>query len=574
MAEKIKKPNAFKRCCSNMGNKISNSFKYLRPLVMMQLKDKIDFSFLKNKKKTYFKLIWSILGFVALTAIIYLLFTLIVKFGIFSFLQVLNFRAFLILMTVLIAFSFVSCLINVTTTLYFAKDNPVLLTMPVKNSTIFTSKIIVCYIYELIKNVTYIWPFLIAYGLVMGLPFTYFLYSIFAILFLTLLIVMIAGLLSIPAMLITILLRRHKVIEFIILAVVVGGFIFGVIESINAIPTDIDLVRDWGKIYWQIQDILSGFASNFIVFDWLLQLLTGMSYNSFVFNPVTTTNLITFASCLGIIILCFVAVYFLSKPLFLKMASTPFEYRKHNVKRKHKNTKLHPFSSSAWQQTKRIFRSANLIYSILAVAVITPIAILLQNKIIGAMDTRLAGDYMGVAFNILIILLLVLSSNVAISSIFSREGNSAYLNKINPVPYGVPLTGKLLLNSAICCVSIIISTVVIDLFAHIGALATILLSLSLILVYLSHVLWSAELDLMNPQNRLYQTTGKAHKNPNEAKSTLIGFIMAGLFAFLSYFLMIENIGTVFVKLFFIAVVLFGIRLYLYLTKIKLYYKEK
>ena len=62
-------------------------FTHLKTLVMLQLKDKIDFSFLKSKKKTLFKVIYSILLFTGLTALITIMFSLIVKFGIFSFLQ-------------------------------------------------------------------------------------------------------------------------------------------------------------------------------------------------------------------------------------------------------------------------------------------------------------------------------------------------------------------------------------------------------------------------------------------------------------------------------------------------------
>lgn len=551
-----------------------NSVSLLKPLILMQLKDKIDFSFLKNKKKTFFKLIWTILGFAALTAIIYLLFYLVIQFGLFSFVQTLNFKAFLVLMTLLIALAFISCLVNVTSTLYFAKDNPVLLTMPVKNSTIFISKIIVCFIYELIKNATYILPVLIAYGLVMNLSIWYFLWIIFAIVFVTVLLVMLAGLLSIPAMGLAILFRRNKILEFITLIVVVGGLTFGVVETILHIPSDIDLVRDWGRIYWQIQDFLTAFASNMFLFDYLTQFMTGMMYGSYSFMPFTITNLITFATCIGSIILSFIVIYFLSKPLFLRMASTPFEYRKKEIKNLKKNKVRKAFNSSVVQENRNIFRTANLIYSILAMAIITPIAVLLQNQVISAMDTRLSGAYMGIAFNILIVLLLLLSANSVLASIFSREGNSAYINKINPVPYYVSLLGKLVLNATICVVSIIISAGVIEYYAHIGIGSIILLSFAMIFVYLAHACWSAELDIMNPQNRLYQTSGKQQKNPNESKSTLIAFLSSGLFAFIAYFLMTENINTVFVKLFFIGLIYFVIRAYLLVTKINLYYKEK
>ena len=47
--------------------------KKLKPLVMMQLKDKIDFSFMKNKKKLITKIILSILSFALITGIIFAL---------------------------------------------------------------------------------------------------------------------------------------------------------------------------------------------------------------------------------------------------------------------------------------------------------------------------------------------------------------------------------------------------------------------------------------------------------------------------------------------------------------------
>lgn len=552
----------------------SSNFGGLKPLVMLQLKDKIDFSFLKSKKKTLFKTIYSILFFVGLTALIYLMFSLVVQFGLFSFLQTLNFRAYLVLMTILFILSFFSCLVNVTRTLYFSKDNQVLMTMPVSDGKIFSSKLIVCFIYELIKNVSYIFPFFIAYGLVMKLSVLYFFWSIVALLLVTVLSIVLSGLLSIPAMWLTTALKKHKVLEYIVVGLFIAGVTVAVIFIIGLIPQDIDLVRDWGKIYWAIQDFLKGFAKYFVVFDYLLQLLTGMVYNGTSFRLFTTTNLITFGVVINVIALSLGLIVLLSKPLFLKMVSAPFEYKKNESIKPKKNKKRKSFSSAVVQQAKREVRTPSIIYSILIVAILTPIAIFLQNKIIGAMDTKILGNYMGIAFNILIILLMMLSSNVILASIYSSEGNSAYLNKIVPVAFGIPLTSKLVTNACICILSIIASVIIIEVFSGIGILATILLSLSLILVYIAHIYWSAELDLMNPQNRLYQTTGKGDKNPNELKSTIIAFLASAIFAFISFFLMKENINVVFVKLLFISLIFCAVRVYLFYTKIKLYYKEK
>lgn len=564
----FKRGNFFKL----IGNKISSYFKSLRPLVMMQLKDKLEFS-VKSKKKLMFKTVYTILRFAVVTILINLLFSLVVMFGIFSYIKTLNFRAFLVLMTLILSLSFIACIVSTTNTLYFSKDNLVLITMPVKNSTIFTSKLIVCFIYELIKNITYILPFLIAYGMTMNLSLAYFIWVIITLLIYTLLCVSLSGLLSIPTMYVFILFRKNKIIEYLFTITIVTVVAYSVVKLISFIPQDIDLVRDWGKIYWAIQDFLKSFATNFVVFAFILELMTGMRYNSYAFD-LTWMNLLSLTMIIGAIIVCFGLIYVLSKPLFLRMISTPFEYKKKENIKKKKNHKLPAFLSAVKTQFTIIFRSSNIMYNVLAVAIITPVAIYLQNKIIGAMDTRILGNYMGITFNILIVLLMTLSSNSNIASIFSREGNSAYLNKVNPVPYIVPLTAKVVFNASVNIVSIIASSLVIQLTTHLTIGQTILLCLTLIFVYIAHLCWSAELDIMNPQNHQYQTTGESQKNPNETHATLYGFLLSAIFAFLTFFLMNENIEVVFVKLLIVSILILIARVWLYVTKVKLYYKEK
>lgn len=549
-------------------------FKNLKTLTAMQFKDQIDFGFLKSKKKTIAKIVYSVLFFIIITFVIQLILNLVVKFGLFSFLQTLNFRVYLVLMTILFLLSFISCLVRVTNTLYFSKDNTVLITMPVKNNMIFTSKLIVSFIYELLKNITYILPFFFAYGMVMSLPATFYLWAIFSLVFFTLLSVVLSGLLSIPAMTIAIVLKKHKVLEYIVVSTIIVLAVLGLVKMIAAIPQNIDLVRDWGKIYWKLQDFLKVFAEKLFILDYLLQMFTGLAYNVYIFNPFNATNFKTLQICLGIIIISLTLIYLLSKPLFLKMISSPFEYKKSHKIRNKKNFKTPVFISSIIQQSKRIFRTPNLIYSVLAVATITPIAVFLQNKIIGAMDTRMFGNYMGITFNILIILLLTLSSNTTIASIYSREGNSAYLNKVNPVNYHVLLSAKVVLNASINVLSIIISCGIINTFASLGALNTIILTIAMVLIYIAHLFWSAELDIMNPQNQHYQTTGSHNKNPNELKSTIIAFFATFIFTFATFTFIQEEFSSVFPKLLLISTIFFIFRTYLYFTRIKLYYKEK
>lgn len=79
------------------------------------------------------------------------------------------------------------------------------------------------------------------------------------------------------------------------------------------------------------------------------------------------------------------------------------------------------------------------------------------------------------------------------------------------------------------------------------------------------------MDIMNPQFEQYQTTGQNINNPNENKSILIAFIIAILVCGISLFLLNENANTVYWKIFFISFIFVAYRVYMFFTKIKLYY---
>lgn len=547
----------------------------LKPLVMMQLKDKMDFSYLKSVKRTIFKVIYSIAFFVVLTVVLNLIFSLIMKFYILSYNKdVLNFKAFALLLSIVILLSFISCLANVTKTLYFAKDNPVLLTLPVRSSRIFTSKLIVVFIYEIIRSMNYILPFLVAYGISMKLGIWFFLWATVMTVFLTAFIVLVCGLLSIPAMIVTTWLKRFKIIEIIILTTVVVVGVIAIIKGIRAIPNDINLVRDWDKIRWKILTFLESFSITFKPVVLVVSLLTGTATGVNEFTPFRMQSLIVFLSMLGIILVSIGLTYLLTRPLFFKMASSPFEFRKKLKFSKRRNKKAPAFMSVSWTEFKKSFRDANILYSLLAVVIITPIAIMFENQIIAAMDTRIFGNYLCLIFNILIILLFILTSNVSTASLYSREGNAGYLNKVNPIRYTKILFGKLMFHIMLTCASIIASVVVINLYMHIGIKNSIMIGLALLFVNLAHILWSAELDVMNPQNSQYQTTGEHSKNPNEAKSTIIAFLTSFIFMLITFFLITENYEVMFGKMLFISTVFVAFRIYFYFTRVKLYYKEK
>ena len=385
--------------------------------------------------------------------------------------------------------------------------------------------------------------------------------------------VIIGALISIPLLFIFNFVKQYKWLEYSLTAIFIAGIVVGLVFLINAIPTNIDLIGSWGTTFWQIQDVLNQFATSSNPFYWISVGLIGERYG--IANMMFTTNqllglLYIFA---GIIVVGLIT-YLLVRPLFFKMASSPFEYKKVKVVKQFKNSKISAFLSTVKKDLFINLRTPEKFYALLLVVIGMPIAILLLNKIYAAMDTRLIGGYMTLAFNILMILLISLSSNINIAHIYSEEGGSAYLNKTNPKPYLQTLFSKLFINIVLVSFSLLASTIIFTTFAGLGVWDTILIFLILECVYISHILWCAELDIMNPQNEQYQTTGSHVSNPNDMKATLTTFLLSALFAFITYFLITDSPTTIWYKILIIAGAFTALRIWLYINKIKVYYKEK
>lgn len=546
--------------------------KNLKTLVMMQLQDKIDTSFMASKKKIIFKVVLTILKFAVITALIYLGLFLVEYLHLVAILPGIPQNFFNFVFTIMVLLSILVCTFGLMKTLYYSKDNQLLLTMPVQRTMVFCSKLIVYYIYECLRNAFYLLPLFVAYGLINHLPFYFFLWAVFALFVVTALLVSVGALLSIPLMFVTNFVKQYKVLGYILLTIVSAGIITGVVFLIDAIPENFDLIGSWGTTFWTLQSFLATFNQIFLPFGWLAMVVVGKRYgisNSFF----TGEQFLILLGVLATIIVIFAIAFLVVKPLYFKMTSSPFEYKKVKVQKKFKNTRVRPFFSSIKKDIILYFRSPDKLFAFLAVIIGLPIAIFLLNKIYSAMNTRLTGAHMTIAFNILVMLFISLATNGSISHIYSEEGASSYLMKTNPQSQLKLLFSKLVINISLTSISLLVSVIVFSCFSIFNAWQTILMYLVVESVYLSHALWSAEMDLMNPQTAQYKTTGGHVNNPNEIKSTITSLILSALFAFLTYFFIRDGTATMWYRILLFAGLFLALRIWLYVNKIKVYYKE-
>ena len=546
----------------------------LKVLVAMQLKEKLNLKGNKfSKKSTLFKTIFSILKFALIVALCYAVLFICNYINLFSLVKFIPSSVIAIVFSVMLLLQTLSVTWQLTKSLYFSKDNPILLVLPCKSTQIYLSKIIVFYTYELIKNFSFMIPLFTAYGIICKLPLLYYPWMLFCFIFIAMLPIMIGTILSIPTMWFYNFFRQYKRIQITSLVVLIGLVTYAIISIVRIIPSNIDLVATWGTTYWKIQDILNKFTISFEPLYKLVTMMVGkrIDLNNVLFTKETPIALL---QLIALLVVLFGLGYVTSKPLFYKMASKSFEYSRNHKKEK-ENKKLNKTVSILKTEFLLDLRNSDRVVTNVTLMVSMPVLIFILNKIFAAMDTRLLGNNLTVTFNILIILLISLSSNCYAASVYSKQGKSSYLTKVQPSNVRPLLMAKLVFNSIFMVASFIATLIVLIDFSSLNATNAIYMILGCIFIYFAHLFFSAELDIMNPKVDLYSTISETGSNPNETKSTLIAFLVSFLAFGALLFLLIENSGAItYIKVMLIGLAFMLFRLYMLLSKIKLYYREK
>lgn len=539
---------------------------------MMQLKDKIDASAFRNKRNLTFKIILFVLQMALITAAFYVLFYLCIRLMVFSLMGGIPEKVMTVILTVIQLMSIVTCTVGLTRTLYMAEDNKVLLTLPVNGSMVFLSKLVLYYIFELRKNLTLTMPIFLAYGIASKAVWYYYPWMIVCFVFISLLPVAIGAVLSIPATFIANFIKRFKWLQIALTVVGAGLVIWGIFALIGILPEDINLIGRWKAISDAIQKFLTSFALTFLPFHWLNIMIVGgaLRISAQLFNAKT---FICFAVLLAVLAACIGLAFLVVRPLFVYMTSKQFEYEKRQVGAK-RNAVHDKRSAMLFEDLKRNFRSSRYIIT-LAVQVFLPaIAVYFLNKLYAAMDTSYGGQLMTRAFSTLVLMTTLLAFNCQYAAVYSRDGNARLLLKTRPVNPIITLSSRLILRMTIIVVSSVLSTVFYSLVAHCSAGESVCIALTAIFIGVAHLLWCAEMDLMNPQSDQYATVGLEFDNPNERNATIFGFILSALIAGLCYLFSDRGIVMSYVEISLVAAAFLAVRAHLYAARIKLYYAEK
>ena len=550
--------------------------KSLIVLVKMQLKEKLNFKRRELADVSLFRIalatVLAILKFALVTVLCVAFLLLANILGLFSINNTVPATVISLVFAVMLVTSVISCTAGLTNAMYYSRDNAILLTLPCRSMQVYLSKLIIFFVFELKRNFGFIVPLFVAYFYTHNYPLIFYPWLLFGFIGVSLFTVSLGALFSIPAMWLCNFFRQRKTLQMISLFAVLAAAYAALMFAISLIPENIDLLATWDKTFYQIQDFLAAYANNFAWFYDMSKLLLGDSY-FYIVTFKSGAMLVRLLTLAGITAALFVLGLLIVRPLFYKMASKPFEYLKQKVKPK-KNRLVPSGMTTLCIELRSMCKSIDRVFSNTFVLISIPLLIFLLNKIFLAMNTRALGDHMVVAFNILIILLVALNTNCGMASIYSKDGRSIYLIKTQPSDAYPLLLSRLIPGALVVFLSLAATFVILLFTAKLGLAETLLLMLGLCLIYVAHLFFCAEKDIMNPQAEVYATVGSYDNNPNELKATVSAFITSFAVAAAVLLLLIEGRPFVYVKIFFVGLLAALYCAWSFYSKVKLYYKEK
>ena len=550
--------------------------KNLLTLVKMQLKEKLNLKKAKLDGNKVFNTAVSILGevlkFAVITALCAVVLFVIQLLNIFSLTGTVPASVMSIMFSLMLILSVFSCTVGLTKAMYFSRDNAILLTLPCKPIQVYLSKLIIFAIFEFKKSFSFVVPLFIAYFITQGHAWYFYPWLIICYVFISLFTVSLGALLSVPMMWILNVFKQHRYLQIGTIVVTVAAAIFALFYAISLIPPHIDLRATWTSTFWHIQDFLKNYTITFRPLYDLTLMIVGEIKDLVLVLPFGSA-LAKLLVIFGIAAACFVIGVLVVQPLFYKMASKPFEYLKKQVAAK-KNVSIRSSLTPFYNEFLKVIKDSNRLFSNVGIMISIPILIFFLNKVFFAMNTKETGDYMVIAFNVLIILLVALNANTYAASIFSRDGRSAYLIKVQPTNPALLLFAKLLPNTLFCIISFAITFVILLVSTNLGLANSILLIFAILFIYLAHLMFCAQTDIMNPQTEIYATMGEHENDPNEGVATVTAFLISLVVCVVTLLLLGEGAGNVFEKLFFVGLGLCIYETWLFFSKIKLYYKEK
>lgn len=458
--------------------------------------------------------------------------------------------------------SIISCLSGMMLVLFVSKENTMLLAFPCNYSEIFLSKILVFAIEEFLKSLYFVLPLLIGYGINANVGVWYWVQLPVVWIALCLFPVFIGALLSIPAIYISKFLKSHVFIYAILLSLlIIVGYIL-VYWLLSQINPPVNIAGKYAEFLMAVKDACASINKFALFYNFMGNALFGDL--TALYFPLFVLTLIA----LGV--LCFL----IAMPFYFKAASGVAENsstKKHKIKYgSGKNLFLTFFK----KELKIHLRSSESMTSIITVALLFPTLSYIFNFIMSLINTSTLGNYMTIAFNIMITLSLLGTHNASSAAAISSEGNEFAILKTAPSDTSMISWAKLTVTALINLISLIVTGIMLVFSMKVPVLDVVFIVLTILFISIGQIAWGFEFDLKKPKITEYAAKGDAvTDNSNVGKAIAISFIVSTLAGLASMLFLVDSYFFGWMRILIMASVFMLVRLYLLHSNLRAYFDQ-
>ena len=437
-----------------------------------------------------------------------------------------------------------------------------LLAFPCNYSEIFLSKILVFSLEEMKKNVYFMLPLLVGFGLNAGVGTGYWLQLPIMWLALCLMPVFIGAMLSIPAIFLKRFMQNHVWLYAGLMAVLFGVVFFSIFKVLSSVQLPINLVMVYSGFLSKIRQAFVSVNKFALFYNWIGKSLYGELI--FAYLPLT----IVVMAALG------VGCFLIAMPFYFKAASASNENsttKQHRLTMSKKGGLFGTFFRKELKIQLRTFQSVN---SIVIVVFLFPLITYVFNFLMAAINTSSMGVYMTVAFNMMIVLSLLGTHNANSASGISVEGNEFAVLKTAPANTSVIAWAKLAVTGLVDFAALVMMAVMTLMTTRLQLIDVVLLMGCILCISLGQIAWGFEFDIRKPKITEYATKGDGvTDNANVAKAMIMSFLVATLFGIVGLLFIAESYFFGWVRLVALSVVFMLVRFYLLNSNLKAYYED-
>ena len=446
---------------------------------------------------------------------------------------------------------------SVVNTVYYSRDNEMLLAYPLKPQVIFAAKLTYAYLIELMTAFLFtlfaVIPFAIGAGLnfSIGLVLSFFLLPILPL--------MVATIIAIPLIYVISYFKHNSIIATIALLIVTIILFVAYFFAVNSLG----MMEDTADMQQMLQNMVATFdaIANVMIPNKFLAL--SMTETAF------TTAALNFVYAMLIDLALLAVAVFISSFVYRRSISKQLETPKSQSKKQTKYETGGKISMLIKKDFLEIIRFPTLAFYCLFEIILAPILIfVLGVTSMGSLDTTI--EEVGMSFveimalvpDLVAIVLIcfaifmVFATNYMASTAFTRENKNFYMIKILPVSYADIIDAKAILSVIVNEIGVILMLVVSTFVLKVPLLSV---AIAFVISSVINVVFSymqVYIDLKKPRLNWENISTGLKNNPSSLISLLVSVILIGVLGGLYYLVSLAQIPVLVYIYFAVLLLLF------------------